>query len=230
MNNSIISVFFPAFNEEKTIKAAVSNAISVIPGLFNDYEIIIVDDGSTDKTPEICSALAKENRNIRVVRHPKNLGYGAALKSGFSSAGKELVFFTDGDNQFDISEIKTFLPHLQNADLVIGYRLKRKDSWHRLLFGIMFRLLVGVAFNLWVKDVDCAFKLIKKDVLKDMVLKSDGALINTELLVRSKKKGFRIKEVGVHHFPRKGGKATGGNIKVIVKAFYEIIKLFRELR
>ncbi len=225
-----LSVFFPAYNEENTIKATVDRAVSVIPEVAGDHEIIIVDDGSRDKTPEICDQLAKDNKNVRVVHHQKNLGYGAALKTGFASAKKGLIFFTDGDGQFDISEIKLLLPHINEADLVIGYRLKRNDPWHRILFASMLRLAVGILFNVWVKDIDCAFKLMKKEVIKGNELRSDGAIISTELLVRAKRKGFKIKEIGVHHFPRTGGKPTGGNIKVILRAMREILKLYWDLR
>jgi glycosyltransferase involved in cell wall biosynthesis len=230
MKHSGISVFFPAYNEEKMIRTTVYGALSVIPGLFDDFEIMIIDDGSTDGTPRICDEIASENRNVRVIHHPKNLGYGAALKSGFSSAGKDLVFFTDGDNQFDISEIKLLLPRLEDSDMVIGYRLKRNDPWQRLLFAKSWGMLIRILFGLRVKDTDCAFKLMKKRVTDSIALRSDGAFISAELLIKAKKKGFRISQVGVHHFPRKEGKQTGANIKVIFRAFMELFKLWRELR
>ena len=229
-NNFSLSVFFPAYNEENTIKTTIDRAVSVIPGIAGDHEIIIIDDGSRDRTPEICDRLAKDNKNVRVVHHQKNRGYGAALKSGFASAKKDLIFFTDGDGQFDISEIKLLLPYIDGSDIVIGYRLKRNDPWHRILFASMLRLAVGILFNVWVRDIDCAFKLMKKEVVKNNELMSDGAIISTELLVRAKRKGFKIKEIGVHHFPRTGGKPTGGNIKVILKAMGEILKLYWDLR
>ena len=226
-----LSVFFPAYNEENAIRSTVGRAVSVIPEVAGDHEIIIVDDGSKDRTPEICDQLAKDNKNVRVVHHQKNLGYGAALKTGFASAKKDLIFFTDGDGQFDISEIQLFLPYINSdADMVIGYRLKRNDPWHRILFALMLRMAVGILFNVWVKDIDCAFKLMKKEVVRGYELRSDGAIISTELLVRAKRKGFKIKEVGVHHFPRIGGRPTGGNIKVILRAMREILSLYWDLR
>ena len=230
MDKEGITIFFPAYNEELSIERTALNSLKVAPSLFTDFEIIIVDDGSRDQTPKIIGDLAKQNKNIRVVHHSTNKGYGAALKSGFANSKKELVFYTDGDGQFDISEIKNLLPFINEADLIIGYRIKRSDPWYRLLFAKMYGLAIGILFNLWVKDVDCAFKLIKKIVLDEINLKSDGAFISAELLIRAKKKGFRIKQIGVHHYPRLGGKPTGAKISVILKAFYELTKLWLELR
>jgi glycosyltransferase involved in cell wall biosynthesis len=225
-----ISIFLPAYNEEASITKTVANAVSAASSIFTDYEIIIIDDGSKDRTGEIIDALAKENNKIRAIHHPANRGYGAALRSGLAAASKELIFYTDGDNQFDIAEIKNFIPFLKEADLVIGYRIKRQDPFHRLLFGKLFSLLIGILFNLWVRDIDCAFKLIKRSAVKDIELKSDGAMISAELLIKAKKKGLKIKQVGVHHYPRKGGKPTGAKPGVVIKAFFEILKLWRELR
>jgi glycosyltransferase involved in cell wall biosynthesis len=230
MNYSSISVFFPAFNEEYAIKAATSSALSVIPGLFNDFEVIIVDDGSRDKTPQIADELAGSNKNVRVIHHAVNQGYGAALRSGLYGAKKELIFFTDGDGQFDIAEISNLLPLIDDADMAIGYRIKRRDPWHRLLFAWAWGTLIGILFGLWVRDTDCAFKLIKRRVVDSIQLKSDGAFISAELLIKAKKKGFKIKEAGIHHYPRKEGRQTGANIKVILRAFKELFKLWKELR
>ena len=230
MNYQNISIFFPAFNEELAIEKTVNNALSAVAKKISDFEIIIVDDGSTDRTGEIADKLAKENKNIRVIHHPVNKGYGAAVKSGLAASTKDLIFFSDGDNQFDISEINLLLPLIEKADIAAGYRLKRRDSFHRILFAKMFGALMGVFFNLWIKDIDCAFKLIKREVIRGMELKSEGAMISSELLIKAKKKGFTIKQVGVHHYPRKGGSSTGGKPWVVFKAFYEIIKLWRELR
>jgi len=225
-----ISIFFPAFNEEKNIQTTVSAALSIASSTFDDFEIIIVDDGSSDKTPEMIDSLARSNARVKAVHHPVNMGYGAAVRTGFAKASKELVFYTDGDGQFDISEIKLLLPLIKEADLVIGYRIKRSDPFHRWLFAKLWGTFIAVLFNMWVKDTDCAFKLIKRKVIESLDLKSNGAFISAELLIKAKKKGFKIRQVGVHHYPRKEGKQTGANIKVILKAFYELFKLWRELR
>ena len=224
-----ISIFFPAFNEEKNIQTTVSAALSVASSIFDDFEIMIVDDGSSDKTPELIDSLSRSNNKIKAVHHTANMGYGAAVRTGFAKASKELVFYTDGDGQFDISEIKLFLPLIKEADLVIGYRIKRSDPFHRWLFAKLWGTFIAILFNIWVRDTDCAFKLIKRKVIQSLDLKSNGAFISAELLIKAKKKGFKIKQVGVHHYPRKGGKQTGANIKVILKAFYELFKLWREL-
>ena len=230
MNYPGLSIFFPAYNEQENIERTVTDALSSISKLISDYEIIIIDDGSRDRTPEIADTLARSNPQIRVVHHPCNQGYGAAIKSGFAAASKELVFFADGDGQFDLAEISLLLTYISKADLVIGYRIKRRDPWHRLLFGKMWGLLVGVLFNLWVKDIDCAFKLFKISAIKAILpLKSDGAVISTELLVKAKQKGLKIKQVGVHHYPRQAGSPTGAKLSVIIKAFRELFKLRRDL-
>lgn len=229
MINSGLSVFFPAYNEEAAIAQAAAAARAIVPKLFRDHEIIIVDDGSRDGTAAAADRFARANRGVRVVHHPQNRGYGAAIRSGLAAATKELVFFTDGDNQFDIAELKNLLPLLPGADLVIGYRLKRRDPWHRLLFAKAYGLLIGLLFDLWVRDIDCAFKLLRRSVVNKLDLKADGALISAELLIKARKNGARIKEVGVHHYPRKGGRPTGANPAVVAKAFYELFKLRREL-
>lgn len=225
-----ISIFFPAFNEESNIRKTAAAADLFASKAFNDYEIIIIDDGSSDATPQIIDELAKGNRNIKAVHHLRNKGYGAAIRSGFANSSRELIFFTDGDGQFDISEIGKMLPLLKEADMVVGYRIKRQDPIHRLIFARSWGTLIGILFNLWVRDIDCAFKLIKRPVIESLQLRSDGAFISAELLIKAFKKGFKIKEVGVHHYPRKAGTQTGANIKVIIKAFRELFSLWRELR
>ena len=225
-----ISIFFPAFNEEKNIQTTVSAALSVASSIFDDFEIIIVDDGSSDRTPEIIDSLASTNPRIKAIHHPLNMGYGAAVRTGFANVSKELVFYTDGDGQFDISEIKLLLPLINEAELVIGYRIKRSDPFHRWLFAKLWGTFIAVLFNIWVRDTDCAFKLIRRNVIQSINLKSNGAFISAELLIKANKKGFKIKQVGVHHYPRKEGKQTGANIKVILKAFYELFKLWGELK
>lgn len=225
-----ISIFFPAYNEEKAIEKSVGAALEVAERLFIDYEVIVVDDGSRDRTGAIADRLAAADPKVRVVHHTVNRGYGAALRSGFAAARKELVFFTDGDGQFDLSELEKLLPLIVEADLAIGYRLKRVDPPHRLLYARLYKLLISLLFGLWVKDIDCAFKLIRKDALRSLDLKSDGALISAELLIKAKKKGLRIKEVGVHHYSRQGGQPTGGKFSVAFKALLEIFKFWWELR
>ena len=225
-----VSVFFPAYNEEGNIERVVRRAVEVAGGLFEDFEIIIVNDGSTDQTGEIADGLSVENPRIRVIHHPQNLGYGGALKSGLYHARCDWICYTDADGQFDFSEITRFLPHTQKADLIIGYRQGRSDTLARTVNSKLWGLLVFLLFGLRVKDRACGFKLIKKKVLKTIPkLESDGAVTEDELLVKAKKAGFKFAEVGVSHHPRRAGKQTGANPKVILTAFREIFKLWRRL-
>jgi glycosyltransferase involved in cell wall biosynthesis len=158
------------------------------------------------------------------------MGYGAALQSGIRAAKKELVFFTDGDGQFDIGEIKLLLPLIKQNDVVCGYRLDRKDPLMRKLNGWMWTRLVNLLFGMHIRDIDCAFKLLRTEIFEGMKLSSAGALISAEILARATRHGFRVAEVGVHHYPRTAGKQTGANLKVILRAFKELFKLYNRIR
>ena len=225
-----ISLFFPAHNEESNIGRAIESAVLVLDEITSDYEIIIIDDGSTDATREIVSALAESNHRIRLILHPENRGYGGALISGFSAAKLPWVFFTDGDNQFDLHEINRLLPYRDSADLIIGYRIDRKDHPIRRLNAFGWRMLIWLLLGVNIRDVDCAFKLIRREVLESIDLTALGAVISAELLAKSKNKGFRIKEIGVSHFPRTSGAPSGGNLSVILKAFKELFQLKARLK
>ncbi|MDP3758811.1 MAG: glycosyltransferase, partial [Candidatus Daviesbacteria bacterium] len=194
--------------------------------------IIVVDDGSTDKTGQIADRLARENPNIRVIHHPKNLGYGEALKSGFYNARYDTIVYTDGDGQFDFSEVTKFLDKINDVDVVIGYRIKRQDSFLRKLFGKGWRLTLLTFFGLTLKDVDCGFKMVRKEVLEKIphLQSQRGAMINAELAIKAKKMGFRIAQVGVNHYPRLSGRPTGANLKVIVKSFMDLLTLWWKLK
>ncbi len=225
-----LSIFFPCYNEERNIVPLIQETEKAMKGLAVDYEIIIVDDGSSDKTGTIADTLAQQNPKVKVVHHHKNLGYGAALRSGFQHASKELIFYTDGDRQFKIQEIKKLLPFIDKHSIVTGFRIKRQDNFIRKLNGRLWTWLVNILFKLKVKDIDCAFKLYRREVFSNIELKSNGAFIDTETLVKAHKRGYSIFEVGVKHFPRKFGKQSGANPKVIVKAFYELFKLWKEVQ
>ena len=198
MINSL-SVFFPCINEEGNIEDGVKKAEEVLKKLKLKYEIIIIDDGSTDKTGEIADQLVRHNPLVRVIHHSKNLGYGEALKSGFYNARYETIVYTDGDGQFDFSEVTKLLEKIKDSDVVIGYRIKRQDSFLRRLFGKGWRLSLLTFFGLTLKDVDCGFKMIRKEVLEKIPhLESQrGAMINAELAIKTKKAGFKIAEVEV---------------------------------
>jgi glycosyltransferase involved in cell wall biosynthesis len=225
-----ISVFFPCYNEEENVGRVVGRAREVLEAMGAEYEIIIVDDGSKDRTGEIADELAGKDSRIKVVHHSPNRGYGAALQSGFRAATKKLVFFTDGDGQFDIGEIRMLLPMIEKNDIVCGYRLNRQDLFIRKLNGWLWTRLVNLLFGMRIRDIDCAFKLLKREVVADMQMLSSGALISAEILARATRRGCRITQVGVHHYPRTAGKQTGASPKVILRAFKELFALYKKIK
>jgi len=210
----------------------VKKAIDVLEKLKLEYEIILVNDGSTDGTKEKTEKLAKENPRIKAINHPKNLGYGEALKSGFYNAKYDTIVYTDGDGQFDFSEVTKFLEKIKDYDLVIGYRIKRQDPFFRILFNKGWKLSLLAFFGLTLKDVDCGFKMIRKSVLEKIphLESSRGAMINAELAIKAKKYGFKVTQTGVNHYPRLSGKPTGAGIKVIVKSFLDLLRLWWKLK
>jgi len=227
---SSISVFFPCYNEQDNIARIVEQALVVLEKLDADFEIIIVDDGSSDATGQIAEKITDRNSRVKVVHHPTNLGYGAALKSGFKTATKKLIFYTDGDGQFDISEMPPLLPLMGQFDIVSCYRLNRQDNIIRKINGWCWTKLVCLLFGMKIRDIDCAFKLYKREIFDNIQLLSAGALVDTEILARAIRKGYRITQKGVHHYPRTAGTQTGANLKVILRAFKELLKLHRKIR
>jgi glycosyltransferase involved in cell wall biosynthesis len=225
-----ISVFFPCYNEQDNVARTVERALAVLEKLNADFEIIIVDDGSSDSTGRIADKMANRDSRVKVVHHPSNLGYGAALQSGFRAAAKKLVFYTDGDGQFDISEMPPLLPLMERYDIVTCYRLNRKDNLIRKINGWCWTKLVCLLFNMKIRDIDCAFKLYKREIFDNIKLSSAGALIDTEIMARAIRKGYRFTQKGVHHYPRTAGVQTGANLKVILRAFKELLKLYSQIR
>lgn len=229
-----LSVFFPAYNEEAEIENTVLKAKKILEKTTNKWEITIVDDGSKDETPEISDKLAKSDKRIKVIHHKPNRGYGAAFKSGFYSAKYSWITFTDGDGQFDFSDITKFINKQKetNADLVIGYYLDRKVSKGKILTSKMWEFFVYIFFGLKVRDIDCGFKLVRKGVI-DTIPKlgsERGAFISSEFLIKAKTQGFKIEEVGVTHYPRTAGAGTGRDLKVIAGSFVDLVKLWKRLR
>jgi glycosyltransferase involved in cell wall biosynthesis len=226
-----LSVFFPAYNEEKNIKNTVTEAKRVLESFAQDWEIIIVNDGSKDSTEEVVRKLTSDKR-VRLINHKTNLGYGEALKTGFYSSRYEWIATIDADGQFDFSEISKLYQKTDKAEVVIGYRLDRKDSVLRKVFGWGWTLLANILLGISVKDVDCAFKLIKREVIEKIphLESTRGGMISPELLAKAKKAGFRIAQVGVHHFPRKEGSQTGAKLTVILTSFIDLFKLWNKLR
>jgi glycosyltransferase involved in cell wall biosynthesis len=223
-------VVFPAFNEEANIEKAVATARSALSGWFADIEIIVVDDGSADRTREVLDRLAADYNDVVAIHHARNRGYGAALRSGLYAARKDLVFFSDSDLQFDLEEIRHLIEWIRDYEIVAGYRVNRADPWIRRFNAWAWNRLVRVVLGLKVRDIDCAFKLFRREVFERIHISAVGAMINTEILVLAKRMRMRIKEVPVSHYPRAAGTQTGANPKVIVKAFRELFAMYFRLR
>ena len=222
-----ISVVFPAYNEESNIGTLIDQTIQILPEFTDKWEIIVVDDGSTDRTEDI---VRRYTNNISIIRHPSNMGYGAALKSGIISAKNDLIFFTDSDLQFDIKELSKLLQWVSEYDIVIGYRTKRQDPFYRRLNAFGWNTLIRLMLGLRVKDINCGFKIFRKNVFDKISIDAIGAMVNADILSQAVKFGFRIKEVPVRHYPRLKGKQTGANIRVIFKAFKELMRLHNKLK
>lgn len=226
MSKLQISIVLPAHNEAENLTQLLKDIVDCMKNFGWDYEVIVVNDGSTDNTKDILAQLKQAHPNIREIDHPKNQGYGAALRSGFSIATKEWLFLMDSDRQFDIKEITKLVSFIHDFDLVVGYRTNRQDNWMRLLNAWIYHLAIWILFGLRVKDIDCAFKLMKREVIQKINLESDGAFISSELLIKVKRIHARIKEIPVSHYPRTAGNATGANFKVILRAMKEVV-IFR---
>lgn len=212
-----ICVFFPCYNEQDNVARTTEQALAVLEKLNADFEVIIVNDGSSDATAKIADEIAAKNNRVKVVHHPTNLGYGAALQSGFKTASKELVFYTDGDGQFDINEMPPLLPLMQQYDIVTCYRLNRQDNLVRKINAWCWTKLVCLLFRMKIRDIDCAFKLFKREIFDNIEMVSAGALIDTEILARAIRTGYRYTQKGVHHYPRTAGTQTGAKITVILR-------------
>ena len=230
-NLKSLSVFFPAHNEVDNVGPLSRKIVEFLrskPDLA--FEVIIVDDGSTDGTREAADALAAEFPEVRAVHHDVNRGYGGAVWTGIREAKLDAIFFTDGDGQFDVTELDLFFPHYGEYDAVLGYRIKRADPLHRKLFAKCWGTLIRFLFGFHVRDLDCAFKLIRRDLVADLRQETGGAMVTVELLAKLTRKGMRFKQVGVHHYPRTAGQQSGGSPKVILRAFRELFTTYRKLR
>jgi len=227
-----LSVFFPAHNEVANLERTVDAALAVVKGLtLREYEIVVVDDGSTDGTSGLADELASRHSGVRVVHHGTNRGYGAALKSGLESARLDWIFYSDADCQFDLSELALLLPFAEDHDAVIGYRAQRSEGAARKVNQFLWTRLVRAVVGLDVRDVDCAFKLLRRSYVEQVLpLEADGAVISAELLVKLQRAGARVKQVPVTHHPRPAGKPSGASPRVIARAFRELFRLRRALR
>ncbi len=217
-----LSIVMPAHNEEVAIASTMRSVIDAVTQWTQDFEVVVVNDGSRDATRAILEGMAAEEPRVRVINHEVNKGYGAALVSGFEATSKDLVFFMDSDGQFDICDLERFFPLIGQYDAVLGYRIQRQDTWLRKLNAWGWKMLVQSVFKLRVRDIDCAFKLYKASFFQQNHLETRGAMINTEMLYKFKRAGYTYTEVGVQHLPRRGGRATGANLSVITRAFREL--------
>jgi glycosyltransferase involved in cell wall biosynthesis len=215
-----LSYFFPAHNEAANLEALVAEAIETLPSLAETFEIVIVDDGSKDATPALADALAEAYPQVRAVHHATNLGYGAALRTGFAASRFDHLAFTDGDRQFKVADLGRLIERLKagGADAVVGYRIRRADPLVRTLYARAYRLANRVFFGLTVRDVDCACKLFTRRSLEGVSVESGGAFFSAELLIKLSARGRRVDEVGVPHYPRTAGSATGAKPQVVFRA------------
>lgn len=223
---SSLSIFFPAYNEEGNIATTLIDARNAAKVVAKSYEIIVVDDGSTDRTAEVIRELQKHDQNIHLISHKQNRGYGAAVKTGLKACKNDWIFFTDSDGQFHYDELHKFTSYCDKADLIMGYRRKRMDPFHRVFVAqVLLKLWNFLLFGLTVRDVDCAYKLFKREVRDSIKLETESAITVTEFIVKAKARGFRILQLPVHHYSRKFGEQTGGNWRVIVRAARESFTL-----
>ena len=226
-----ISVFFPAYNDGGTIASMVLSAILVLQSLTDDYEVIVVNDGSSDYTKEILDELEERYDPVRIVHHERNRGYGGALRTGFATASKDFIFYTDGDAQYDVRDLPALWEEMRDGvDMVQGYKIDRSDPLHRVVIGRIYHWMTNLAFGLHLKDVDCDFRLMRSSIFDDVRLESDSGVICVEMMKKIRDAGFEISEVPVHHYHRAYGKSQFFNIGRILRVARDLSKLWLELR
>ncbi len=225
-----LSVFLPSHNEEGNVERVVRGFVKELPRFADDYEVIVVNDGSRDRTREIAERLAAEDPHVRVVNHEVNRGYGGAVISGVRAARMPWVLLADGDGQFDPGDIGKLASLADNNDVVAGRRAHRADPLMRRINGKAWTTLVRVLLGITISDIDCGFKLFRRDLLEQIELRAHGAMISTELMARLTGRGARIAEIDVSHLPRLAGEQSGANLKVVMRAFKELFQLYRELK
>lgn len=234
MKQKSISVFLPAYNEEENIKTCTLSIKKYLDERFKDYEILVISDGSSDKTNKIVAELAKKDKRIKLFARKKKLGYGAGLRAGFAHSSKDLIFYTDADNQFNIEEMDKLLPLLSSYDIISAYRVNRKDPLMRLFIANVYNMLIRILFNLKIPDIDASFKLYKKEIFKNMRLVTNTGLTDAEVLIKAQRQGFKIGQIGVKHYPRIHGRTSyevGVRNKII--AFIKprvIIDILKEIK
>jgi len=225
-----LSVILPAYNEEGNVERAVRSSAEAVAPLVQDFEIVVVDDGSRDQTPSILDRLREElGSRLSIVTHKTNLGYGTALRAGFDAARGRLVFYTDADNQFDLKELVDFLPHMEEYDAILGYRVGRQDGSFRLLVSNGYNALASFAFGMSVRDLNCSFKLFRREALTSLHLEEDHFFIDTEIVVQLHRAGYRYIQKAVRHYPRTSGKSSV-KLSDVPFTFAALLKLWVKLR
>lgn len=226
-NPSTLTVFFPAYNDAPSLPRLIAKTFEVLCPQVRDFEVIVVNDGSRDNTAEVLAELQqKYGSRLRVIMHPTNRGYGAALRSGFAAATKELVFYTDGDGQFDVRELPKLLEQMApDVGLVNGYKLERSDPWYRVWIGSLYNRFARALFRIQIRDVNCDFRLIRRTLLDRVELISTSGSLCVELVTKLEKSGYRIVEVGVHHYPRLHGRSEFFRVRSLLRMFYELARL-----
>jgi glycosyltransferase involved in cell wall biosynthesis len=232
MNNDIsLSVFFPAYYDEKNIGKVVHKAVEVLESLgLKDYEITIIEDGSPDNTGKVADELANKYPKVSVIHHEKNKGYGATLWEGFTNAKLEYVFYTDGDNQFDLEELRKFVPLIPYNDMVIGFRKKKQYSTYRKLTSFVYNYVLRLAFDIDFIDIDCAFKVIKTDLFRQISVSTKDAFIDAEIMINACLLGYTYTEVSVKHLPRVDGISTAARPSIIFKTIFEILQFRKKYK
>lgn len=225
-----ISAVLPAFNEEANLERTVRGLLPVLARITGDYEVLVVDDGSADRTAEVAAGLAREIAGVKVLRHPRNQGYGAALRTGFAAAAREWILLFDADGQFVAADLERMAAAAPGADLVLGYRGRRADPAHRRAFAAVWRLLTRLLLGVRVRDTNCGFKLMRTALVQSLALRAGGALISAELLAKADRLGARLVEVPVTHVPRAQGRQTGGSLRIVLRAYYELARLGWQIR
>ncbi len=225
-----LSVFFPCYNEEANVERTTLQALMTCRRLVDDFEVIIVNDGSKDRTGEIADRLAEEHEQVRVVHNNPNRGYGGALARGFREAEKDWIFYTDGDGQFDFDDLERLIPLLSRFDIASAYRVDRQDPLVRKANAWAWGMLVRRVFRMSTRDIDCAFKIYPRSFVEQIELRSTGALIDTEMLAKATNMGYSIGQIGVRHLARVAGEQTGANWRVILRAFKELFRLRRHIK
>jgi glycosyltransferase involved in cell wall biosynthesis len=222
-----LTAFFPAYNDQHTIEGIVRTAALEMQKVTSDYEVLVVDDGSRDETGPLLDRLAAELPYLRVIHHDSNMGYGAALITGFKNSRKDVIFYTDGDGQYDVREIHKLLKELgPNIDLVNGYKLKRSDAWYRVVIGLLYRRLMRFAFHLSIRDVDCDFRLFRRHVFDKITLESRSGVICVEMAKKFEQARFRMVEVPVNHHPRLHGRSEFFRVRHLVHTFRGLLKIW----